>query len=161
MHEEIRRICDGIAAERDPMRIAHALYAGLGPSAHVTVVVLFVFDAARQKLRRHAVEKGREIPYGEFDLMELESFSARSARNRAEIHVDAEEGVRAGSRIPGTETTRSLWFGPMLDSGDLMGVLSVQSSRLGAYGDAEKRMFRVLAECVGRALATARREAPG
>jgi signal transduction protein with GAF and PtsI domain len=38
-----------------------------------------------------------------------------------------------------------------------MGVLSVQSSRLGAYGEREKAMLRSLAECLGRVLAQVHR----
>lgn len=159
--EEIRGAGEAIAGERDPIRIARALYSHLGACLHVTVVAVFVFDPKRGKLRRHAIEKGREVPFREIDLAELESYSARSARSRAEIHVEAEEGARPGARIPGTETTRSLWFGPMFSGRDLLGVLSVQSSRLGAYGDRERTIFRTLAGLVGRELAEARNARPG
>ena len=154
--EPIGRLCDEVAGLRDPMQIAYTLYAGLEPLVQLTVLAVFLFDSKFHKLRRHAVEKGRAVPLREIDIMDLESYSARSARTRAEILVEAEEGARAGARIPGTETVRSLWFGPMLQERELMGVLSVQSAKLGVYGDREKAMFRALAECAGRALASAR-----
>ncbi len=158
--DSIRQLCDEIAGERDPSRIAHALYAGLTPVMHVTFTAVFAYEPVRHKLQRHSVEKGREVPFTEFDLAEIESNAALAARTRREVHIDAEEGARPGSRIPGTETTRSLWFAPMFQGGALLGVLSVQSSRVGSYGDREKAIFRLLADCVGRALAQARGASP-
>jgi GAF domain-containing protein len=155
--ESIRRLCEEIAGEREAMPIAHALFAGLTPLMPVTFAAVFVFDRVRHKLQRHAIEKGREVPYSEFDPTEIESNVGLAARTRKEIYIEAEEGARPGSSIPGTETTRSLWFGPMFQDGKLMGVLSVQSSRLGAYGEREKAMLRSLAECLGPVLAQVHR----
>jgi len=154
--DAIERICDEIAGERDPARIARAIYGGVTALMPVTFVAVFAFDPVGHKLQRYSIENGREVPFTEFDLTEIESNAALAARTRAEVHINAEEGARPGSRIPGTETTRSLWFGPMFQDARLMGVLSVQSSRLGAYGEREKAMLRILADCVGRTLSQAR-----
>jgi hypothetical protein len=159
--DAIARLCEEIAAERDPARIARAIYDGVAALMPVTFAAVFAFEPVRHKLQRYSIENGREVPFTEFDLTEIESNAALAARTRGEVHIEAEEGARPGSRIPGTETTRSLWFGPMFQDGKLMGVLSVQSSRLGAYGDPEKSVLRVLADCTGRALAAARRASRG
>jgi diguanylate cyclase (GGDEF)-like protein len=107
-------------------------------------------------LTRHAIERGRPLPVKSIALENLESYAARAARTRTELYIEAEEGTRASTRIAGTEVTRSIWFGPMLRADDLLGVLSVQSTKLGAYGEREKLIFRTVAGYAAVALANAR-----
>jgi diguanylate cyclase (GGDEF)-like protein len=117
---------------------------------------VFVFHAAEAKLTRHAIERGRSLPVRDVALADLESYAARAARERREIHVEAEEGGRPATRIPGTEVTRSLWFGPLLLNDELLGVLTVQTTAVRAYAEREKLIFRTLCGYVAVAFANAR-----
>jgi diguanylate cyclase (GGDEF)-like protein len=93
------------------------------------------------------------LPERDVPLADFESYAARVARERREILVDAEEGGRPSTRIPGTHATRSLWFGPLLVNEKLMGVLTVQSQRMRAYGEREKLIFRTVSGYAAVALA--------
>ena len=79
-----------------------ALDRHLGRLADVTFIGVFVFDAAGGNLTRHAIERGRMLPVRDVPLADFESYAARAARERREIHVEAEEGGRPATRIPGT-----------------------------------------------------------
>lgn len=147
---------DEIGAASEPMQIVRALARRIAPVAHQNVVAVFVFDATRARLLRHAIVDGRELPVSEIDLGDFESYAARTLRERREICIDSEFGGRPAARIPGTDVTHSMWFGPITRGEDLLGVLSVQSSHLAAYGEAERAQFRILADEVSRALVASR-----
>jgi len=89
-------------------------------------------------------------------LQDFESYAARAARERKEIYIEAEEGSRPATRIPGTEVTRSIWFGPLLLNDQLMGILTVQTATPTAYREREKLIFRTVAGYVAVAFANAR-----
>lgn len=154
--EELRQVGQEITSHLDPAGMLRALHAHLARFADASLVAVFEFDAAGARLVRHAIERGRELAPREVALADFESYAARAARERREIHVDAEEGGRPATRIPGTEATRSLWFGPLMRGDELLGVLSVQSTRVRAYGEREKLIFRTVAGYAAVAFANAR-----
>jgi tetratricopeptide (TPR) repeat protein len=154
--DELRRVGQDITAELDPGAMLAVLERHLARLADVALAAIFVFDARGGMLTRHAIERERALPVKSIPLENLESYAARAARTRTELYIEAEEGTRASTRIAGTEVTRSIWFGPMLRGEDLHGVLSVQSTKLGAYGEREKLVFRTVAGYAAVALANAR-----
>ena len=154
--EQLRLVGQDITANLDPGAMLKAIDRHLTRLADVTFTGVFVFNAAGAKLTRHAIERGRSLPVRDVALADLESYAARAARERREIHVEAEEGGRPATRIPGTEVTRSLWFGPLLLNEELLGVLTVQTTAAGAYAEREKLIFRTLCGYVAVAFANAR-----
>jgi diguanylate cyclase (GGDEF)-like protein len=154
--EHLRQVGQDITAHLDPAGMLQALDRHLARLADVTLIGVFVFDAAGGRLTRHGIERGRVLAVRDVPLADFESYAARAARERREIHVDAEEGGRPATRIPGTEVTRSLWFGPLLRGDQLLGVLTVQSGRVRAFGEREKLIFRTIAGYVAVAFANAR-----
>lgn len=154
--EQLRLVGQDITSHLDPAAMLQALDRHLEPLADVTLIGVFVFDAAGARLCRHGIERGRLLPTRDVPIADLESYAARAARERREIHVDAEEGGRPATRIPGTEVTRSLWFGPLARGEELLGVLTLQTATMRAYGEREKLVFRTIAGYVAVAFANAR-----
>ncbi|HYC35728.1 MAG TPA: sensor domain-containing diguanylate cyclase [Usitatibacter sp.] len=154
--EQLRLVGQDVTSHLDPASMLQALHGHLVRLADVTLIAVFVFDAQGARLTRHCIENGRVLPVRDVSLADFESYAARAARERREIHVDAEEGGRAATRIPGTEVTRSLWFAPLLRGEELLGVLTVQSARVRAYGEREKLILRTVAGYAAVAFANAR-----
>ncbi len=154
--EQLRLVGQDITSHLDALDMLRALDRHLARFADVTFVGLMVYDATGARLLRHGLERGRLLPVREVPLADEQSYAARAARERREIHVDAEEGGTPASRIPGTEITRSLWFGPLVRGDELLGVLTIQSAKTGAYGEREKLIFRTIAGYVAVAFANSR-----
>lgn len=154
--EHLRQVGQDITMHLDPSEMLKAMDRHLRSLADVSFIGVFVFDAAGGRLTRHAIEHGRSLPIRDVALADFESYAARAARERREIYVEAEEGGRPATRIPGTEVTRTLWFGPLLLNDRLLGVLTVQSPTVGAYAEREKLVFRTICAYVAVAIANAR-----
>jgi diguanylate cyclase (GGDEF)-like protein len=154
--EQLRLIGQDVTSHLAPAEMLRAMHRHLVGLADVGMIAVFAFDAAGARLTRHAIERGKLLSNRDIPLADFESYAARAARERREIFVDAEEGGRPATRIPGTEVTRSLWFGPLLRGDELLGVLTVQSARTHAYGEREKLIFRTLAGYAAVAFANAR-----
>jgi len=154
--EQLRLVGQDITQHLDPGAMLKAIDRHLTRLADVTFIGVFVFDAAGGRLTRHAIERGRSLPVRDLALQDFESYAARAARERKEIYIEAEEGSRPATRIPGTEVTRSIWFGPLLLNDQLMGILTVQTATPTAYREREKLIFRTVAGYVAVAFANAR-----
>jgi diguanylate cyclase (GGDEF)-like protein len=154
--EQLRLVGQDITAHLDPGAMLEAIDRHLRGLADVSFIGVFAFHAEGKKLTRHAIERGRSLPVRDIALEDLESYGARAARERQEIYVEADESGPPGTRIPGTDPKRSLWFGPLTLHDELLGVLTVQSSSPGAYAEREKLVFRTLCGYVAVAFANAR-----
>jgi diguanylate cyclase (GGDEF)-like protein len=154
--EHVRQVGQDITAHLEPSGMLAALDRHLANLAPVSFIGVFVFNPAGGKLSRHGIEQGRMLPVDDVALADLESYAARVARERREIHVDQPEGGPPGARIPGTQVTRTLWFGPLLVNEELLGVLTVQTPVLNAYGQREHMIFRTVSGHVAVAFANAR-----
>jgi diguanylate cyclase (GGDEF)-like protein len=154
--EHLRQVGQDVTSHLDPAQMLRSLDRHLGVLADVTLIGVFVFDAEGGNLTRHLIERGRMLPVRDVAIADFESYAARAARERTEIHVEAEEGGRPGTRIPGTEVTRSLWFAPLLVRDQLLGVLTVQTPTVRAYGEREKLIFRTICGYAAVAFANAR-----
>ena len=154
--EQLRQVGQDITSHLEPAGMLRAIERHVSRLADASFVGVFVFDAPGGRLRRHAVERGRPLPVRDVPLADFESYAARAARERREIHVEADEGGRPATRIPGTAVTRTLWFGPLLRGDELLGVLTVQTDKARAYGEREKLIFRTVAGYAAVAFANAR-----
>jgi diguanylate cyclase (GGDEF)-like protein len=154
--EHLRQVGQDVTANLEPEAMLRTLERHLKQLADVTFIGVFAFDAAGAKLARYGIEDGRTLPVVDVALADFESYAARAARERREICVEAEEGARAAARIPGTQATRTFWFAPLLVGDQLLGVLTVQTTTFGAYGEREKLIFRTIAGYTAVAFANAR-----
>jgi diguanylate cyclase (GGDEF)-like protein len=153
--EQLRQVGQDITSHLEPDGMLRAIEQHVSRLADASFVGVFVFDAPGGRLRRHAIERGRQLPVRDVPLADFESYAARAARERREIHVEADEGGRP-PRIPGTAATRTLWFGPLLRGDELLGVLTVQTDKVHSYGEREKLIFRTVAGYAAVAFANAR-----
>ncbi|MBI3229308.1 MAG: GAF domain-containing protein [Burkholderiales bacterium] len=80
------------------------------------------------------------------------SFSARCARERQEILVELEEGQTNPNPIPNTRNMLTLLFGPLIVDQHLLGVMSIQSDKVRAFGERERMIFRTLCSYAAIAL---------
>jgi diguanylate cyclase (GGDEF)-like protein len=154
--EQLRQVGQDITAHLDAAGMLQALDRHLARLADTSFIGVFVFDPEGKSLRRHVIERGRVLAESDVPLADLESYAARAARERREIHVDDPQGGRIGLRVPGTDATRTLWFAPLLVQDELLGVLTVQTPTPNAYGEREKLIFRTVCSYAAVALANAR-----
>jgi diguanylate cyclase (GGDEF)-like protein len=154
--EQLRQVGQDITSHLETDGMLRAISRDLSRLADASFVGVFVFDAPGGRLELHGIERGRVLAVREIALADFESYAARAARERREIHVEADEGGRTTARIPGTDVTRSLWFGPLLRGEELLGVLTVQTGKVRAYGEREKLIFRTVAGYAAVAFANAR-----
>ncbi len=91
---------------------------------------------------------GREddtiLPASSLSLDSPTSLSVRCARERREVFVELEEGHINPSAIPNTRNMLTLLFGPLIVDNRLLGVMSIQSDKVRAYGERERMIFRTL-----------------
>jgi diguanylate cyclase (GGDEF)-like protein len=147
--EAIRAAGDEVAVHVDAPRMVEALAAAVARLADVDSVAMYVCDEAGAKLRRHAIDAGRALPLLDVGASDLDSYVARAARERREFLVELQTPSPDG-RVAGMA---SLWFAPLAIGDRTLGVVTVQSRRVNAYGEREKLVFRALASYVAVALA--------
>jgi len=106
-------------------------------------LAVFLLDSGGKALElAFGVESGVPLPSLRVALNDPEANVARCARECREIHVDSIGDEVCG--IPGTLPTRSALFAPLSTGTQVLGVLTVQSPRAGAYGEREQLVLRSL-----------------
>ncbi len=99
---------------------------------------------------------GREddtiLPAATLSLDSPTSLSVRCARERREVFLELEEGHLNPSAIPNTRNMLTLLFGPLIVDNRLLGVMSIQSDKVHAYGERERMIFRTLCSYAAIAL---------
>ena len=106
-------------------------------------LAVFLLDSSGTALDlAFGVEAGVPLPAARVALDDPAANAARCAREGREIHVDLMgNGVAA---IPGTLPSQSALFAPLRTGTRVLGVLTVQSPRAGAYGEREQLVLRSL-----------------
>lgn len=148
--DRMRSAAEHIMASPDAATLAERIDAHLRGVVTADHLALFVFDAAGQRLSRYAREAGRAIPVREVAAADLESYAARTARERRELLVELET-ARAGEAQAARDRA-TLWFGPIESDAEVLGVLTVQSRRTHAFAEADKIAFRALCADAAAAL---------
>lgn len=128
---------------------ADAVFASLHRHVHRLLDASFfgvcLLDETQRSLRLvFGVENGTVLPTHEVSLDALDSSFARCAREREPVLIDLPARDEAGSPIPGTLATLSLMFFPLLSGERLLGVMSVQSPHVHAYGERERSIMQAL-----------------
>ena len=154
--ESLGRIGREIIANLELSNVLNALVTHLGKLMHVSYVGMSVLESNGRLMVRRGIEEGEVLPERRVSLDDPNSLAAQSARERREILTEWDKGARNPSHIPGTKAMGVAWFGPLLVSDELVGVLTIQSSQKGAYGEREQLILRTLSAYVAVAVANAR-----
>lgn len=110
-----------------------------------THFAIFLIESEGTALRcAFGVEAGQPLPQSTFALSDPHAVSARCIRERREISIDDDDGDTNPALIPGTAPTRSVLFAPLQVGERVLGAMTVQSMRAGAYGERERLIFRTL-----------------
>jgi diguanylate cyclase (GGDEF)-like protein len=136
--QEITTHLDAAAVFRALDRHVH----GLLDATHFSVLLI---ESDGESLRcAFGVEAGKALPPTRITLDDEIANSARCVRERREILIEHAPGIATPSFIPGTLNTLSLLFAPLLIGERVLGVMTVQSLKEGAYGERERLVFRTL-----------------
>lgn len=90
------------------------------------------------------MENGLPLPPETIPLDDPLSDIARCARERKEVRVELAAEHSTQNLMPGTLDTLSLLFAPLMAGDRLLGVMSIQSASLCAYGEREVSVFLAL-----------------
>ncbi|MES2015254.1 MAG: sensor domain-containing diguanylate cyclase [Pseudomonadota bacterium] len=115
---------------------------GLLDATHFSI---FLIEADGSSLTSaFGVEAGQALPVARISLTDEQANSARCVRERREILIEIEHDDVTPSLIPGTLSTLTLLFAPLLIGERVIGVMTVQSLIAHAYGERERLIFRTL-----------------
>ncbi|MES2949372.1 MAG: ATP-binding protein [Pseudomonadota bacterium] len=90
------------------------------------------------------VEEGQRLAADHVKLDDSHSFCARSVRERRELLIDFTNPAQLPNYVPGTLVTLSALFAPLTIADRVLGVMTIQSTRAGAYAENERLIFRTL-----------------
>ncbi len=134
-----------ITASLDAQQVGQTVMRHACALLEVRTFFLYVLDTSGQALNRLVVENGGEAQPSDQIALDIESsLLARCARERREIVIERDAAGASKSHLPGTLPSLSLLFFPLEVAGRLLGVMSVQSTLAGAYGERELAIFRTL-----------------
>lgn len=144
-----------VTARHDVAGILDALNQHIGNITEVHYMAVSLLEKDGKTLIRSALDEGKPIPLRRIDITALDSNAARCARERREILQELELGEEPDTLTAGVLTTHTAWFGPLIMQEKLLGVLTIQSRSVHAYGERELLVFRTLAAYAAVALANA------
>ncbi|MFS2139026.1 diguanylate cyclase [Duganella sp. Dugasp56] len=143
--EHLSAIGQEITAHLDAAAVFRALDRHVHGLLDATHFSIFLLEPGGEWLAcAFGVEVGRPLPAVRVPLSDPNANSARCVRERREILVELGEEDVTPNLIPGTLQTLSLLFAPLRVGDRVLGVMTVQSLRAGAYGERERLIFRTL-----------------
>jgi diguanylate cyclase (GGDEF)-like protein len=145
-----------ITAKLDPQSVFDALNRHIGRLMDASHLSIFQMEHSPPCLRLcFGVSGGKPLSLATINIDDPLSKIARCAREQKEIYQDRPSLPGRATVFPGTEPTASMAYLPLIANGKLFGVLSVQSSRIHAYGQRELLVLRTLCAYSAIALANA------
>jgi len=142
---QLGKVGQEITAHLDGQSVFTALYRNLDALVDAHHLALWLLDDSGDTLTlRYGLEDGKPLPLRTVSRDSPKSAVARSAREQREILYKYREGDPHPSNIPGTREMLTAFFGPLIISDRVVGVVSIQSSRIDAYGERELLIFRTL-----------------
>lgn len=122
-----------------------ALHLHMRKLLHAPAMSIYRADFERGLLHfAFGREDDKTLAGSSLSLSSPTSLSVRCARERSEVFVELEEGHINPSPIPNTRNMLTLLFGPLIVDKRLLGVMSIQSDKVHAYGERERMIFRTL-----------------
>ncbi|MYN10576.1 ATP-binding protein [Pseudoduganella aquatica] len=145
MLERLSAIGRDITIHLDAAAVFQALDRHVGALLDAHTFAIYLYDAAAQSLTRaFGVEGGRALPTNVIPLSHPHSFSVRSLNERREVYVEDLAKTANSFVIPGTCPNHSALYVPLLVGERALGVMTVQSLAVNAFGERERLIFRTL-----------------
>jgi signal transduction histidine kinase/tetratricopeptide (TPR) repeat protein len=140
---------------------AERVYAALERQVHQLLdaqcVAVYVLDDALPQMNfAFGVEMGEAFIDPPIPLDDPASYCARCVREGAEFVLGGNVLADPRNEIPGTTEMPSMMFMPLRLGPRIIGAMTVQCTRLGAYGEREQLVFRMLCAYGAIALENAR-----
>jgi K+-sensing histidine kinase KdpD len=143
--EQLGRIGREVAAMLDVDAVFSSLHGRLQALMDVPHLSLWLADEATQTLcMRLGIEDGQRLPPARVALQSAGSHLARCVCEDREIEHIGQPAAAGRSHPPRTARMHNSLFGPLRVRGRVVGVMSVQSRRVDAYGERERLVFRTV-----------------
>ncbi len=134
-----------ITASLNTQAVLEALHHHANDLLDTWTFIIYLFNPDNTRLQVvFAFEQGLTdpFPYFEIEIDHPSSLAAQCARENREIVMNSEREVH--NTIPGTRKAISLLFAPLTVGQRMLGVMSIQSPNIDAYGERECSIFRTL-----------------
>ena len=115
--------------------VCEALYRHVNEMLDATSFDIYLLEPSGDSLcGAFSMENGAPYALDRIPFSDLDSYSVRCAQERRELPIDLPPTSDNPNLIPGTVMTHSLFFTPLLVGDRLLGVMSIQSAQVHAYG---------------------------
>ncbi|GAB3257502.1 hypothetical protein GCM10027296_28210 [Chitinimonas naiadis] len=143
---QLSAIGQEITASLDPQAVFNILEQHIGQMLDVRVLTIYRIEPEDGRLHRIYGKDGTEalLKPEYIDLDDPHANSARAVRERREILIERRQGEISASHIPGTRPMYTLLFAPLAVGERILGVMSIQTTSINAYGEQECLIFRSL-----------------
>ncbi len=134
-----------ITASLNAQAVFQALHRHVHDLLDATFFAVYLIDEEHKWLNgAFVVEQNLPVSSQPIAVTNPTSNFAKCARTRKEVLMNVTESNRVHNVLPGTMTTQSLLYAPLVVGERLLGVMSIQSPRAYAYGEREQSIFRAL-----------------
>lgn len=157
--ETLRQLGDigrDITANLDAEVVFHSLSQYVGGLLDAPFLTIYRMNQDGNALElAFGREDGEILPKFSILLSDPISNVARVARNRQEMLLKFDPDIISPTHIPGTRMMATAMYAPLIVDDKVLGVMSIQSARVDAYGERESLIFRTLSSYGAIALANA------
>ncbi|MBV7539029.1 GAF domain-containing protein [Duganella sp. sic0402] len=144
MLERLSAIGQEITTHLDAGAVFKALDRHVQALLPADTLAVYMCDPGCDTISRvFGMENGRPLSGNTIQIDNPRANAARSLRERAEIYI-AEAGPDDIFLAPGTQLMASALYVPLLVGERVLGVMTVQSIEIDAYGERERLIFRTL-----------------
>ncbi len=142
--ERLSVIGQEITTHLDAGAVFQALYRHVQALLPADSLAIYMCDPGCDTISRvFGMENGQPLAANTIEVDNPRANAARSLRERAEIYV-ADAGPEDIFLAPGTQLMSSALYVPLLVGERSLGVMTVQSRLINAYGERERLIFRTL-----------------
>ncbi|MDL5031107.1 GAF domain-containing sensor histidine kinase [Pelomonas sp. APW6] len=153
----LSRIGQEITAELVAERVFEALERHVHALLPVSCMAIYLLDETRTQLVcAFGVEEAQAFVDPPVPVDEVHSYCARCVRERRGFVLGIDERPHEESQVPGTSEMHSVMFSPLMISERVVGVMTVQTPKVAAYGHREELIFASLCAYAAIALDNAR-----
>ncbi len=175
--EHLRRLAESEAARFQLLRDSHEVLLHLGQigqeitnelvaerifevmERHIHALLdapcmaIYLLDAkAQQLICAFGVEDGHAFMDPPIAMSSQRSLTVRCVRERKEFLFGDASNAGLGEQVPGTSAQQSVIFAPLQVGERVIGVMTIQSPRVGAFGERQQIIFRTLCSYIAIAL---------
>lgn len=153
----LSRIGQEITAELVAERVFDALERHVHAMLPVSCMAIYLLDEpGTQLFCAFGVEDGQAFVDPPVPVDEVHSYCARCVRERRGFVLGIDERPHEDAQVPGTSEMHSVMFSPLMISERVVGVMTVQTPQVAAYGHREELIFASLCAYAAIALDNAR-----